>query len=54
MFILNNKLYFISIIYEDLTPSYTQSIIKIRELSKKKLLDYNSLEKILTQKKENK
>lgn len=27
--------------------------IKIRELSKKKLLDYNSLKKILTQKNEN-
>ncbi len=41
-----------SIIYEDLTPSYAQAL-KIRELSKKKLLDFNSLERILDQKKGN-
>ena len=33
-----------TIIYEDLTPSYAQAL-KIRELSKKKLLDFDSLEK---------
>lgn len=41
-----------TIIYEDITPSYAQAI-KIRELSKNKLLDFNSLEKILDQKKGN-
>ena len=41
-----------TIIYEDLTPSYAQAL-KIRELSKKKLLDFDSLEKILDQKKGN-
>lgn len=39
-----------TIAYEDLTPSYAQAI-KIRELSKNKLIDFNSLEKILDQKK---
>ncbi len=46
------KLVYASIIYNDLTPSHAQSI-KIRELSKKKLLNYNSLEEILAQKKGN-
>lgn len=41
-----------TIIYEDLTPSYAQAL-KIRELSKMKLLDFDSLEKILDQKKGN-
>jgi len=40
------------ITYEDLTPSHAQTI-QIRELSKKKLLDFNSLENILNQKKGN-
>lgn len=41
-----------TIIYEDLTPSYAKAL-KIRELSKNKLLDFDSLEKILDQKKGN-
>lgn len=41
-----------TIIYEDITPSYAQAI-KIKELSKKKLLDFNSIEEILDQKKGN-
>ena len=46
------NLVYSAIIYEDLTPSHGQSI-KIRELSKKHKLDYNSLEVILSQKKGN-
>lgn len=46
------KLVYSSIVYQDLTPSHAQTI-KIRELSKKKILDYNSLEKILCEKKGN-
>jgi len=46
------KLLYNTIIYADLTPSYAQAI-KIRELSKNKLIDFNSLEKILDQKKGN-
>jgi len=45
-------LVYASITYEDLTPSHAQTI-QIRELSKKKMLNYNSLEKILTQNKGN-
>lgn len=40
------------ITYYDLTPNHAQTI-KIRELSKKKLLNFNSLEEILSQKKGN-
>jgi len=46
------KLVYSSIIYQDLTPSHAQKI-KIRELSKKKKLNYNSLEEILCEKKGN-
>ncbi|MCM1370668.1 MAG: ParB/RepB/Spo0J family partition protein [Clostridium sp.] len=46
------NLVYASITYEDLTPSHAQAI-KIRELSKNKLLNYNSLEKILSQNKGN-
>lgn len=46
------NLVYASITYEDLTPSHAQAI-KIRELSKNKLLNYNSLEKILSQSKGN-
>ena len=46
------KLVYASIVYEDLTPSHAQTI-KIRELSKKKLLNYDSLEEILSQNKGN-
>jgi len=46
------NLVYASITYEDLTPSHAQTI-QIRELSKKKMLNYNSLEKILTQNKGN-
>ena len=46
------KLVYASIIYEDLTPSHAQAI-KIRELSKNKLLNYNSLEEILSKNKGN-
>lgn len=38
------NLVYASITYEDLTPSHAQAI-KIRELSKNKLLNYSSLEK---------
>ena len=41
-----------SITYADLTPSHAQAI-KIKELSKKKLLDFNQIENILSQKKGN-
>lgn len=41
-----------NVIYDNLNPSYAQ-VLKIRKLSKKKLLDFNSLEKILAQKKGN-
>ena len=40
------------ITYYDLTPNHAQTI-KIRELSQKKLLNFNSLEEILSQKKGN-
>lgn len=46
------KLVYASIVYEDLTPSHAQTI-KIRELSKNKLLNYDSLEEILSQNKGN-
>lgn len=46
------NLVYASIIYEDLTPSHAQTI-KIRALNKKRLLNYNSLEEILLQKKGN-
>lgn len=46
------KLLFASIEYEDLTPNRAQAI-KIRNLSQKHKLDFNSLEKILDEKKEN-
>lgn len=46
------NLVYSSIVYEDLTPNHAQTI-KIRELSKKHKLDYNSLEEILSQKKGN-
>lgn len=46
------NLVYTSIIYEDLTPSHAQTI-KIRALSKKMLLNYNTLEEILLQKKGN-
>ena len=46
------KLLFASIEYEDLTPNRAQSI-KIRNLSQKHKLDFNSLEKILDEKKGN-
>lgn len=46
------KLVYASIVYEDLTPSHAQAI-KIRELSKNKLLNYNSLEEILSKNKGN-
>lgn len=46
------NLVYASITYEDLTPSHAQAI-KIRELSKNKLLNYSSLEKILSQNKGN-
>ena len=41
-----------SITYADLTPSHAQAI-KIKDLSKKKLLDFNQIENILSQKKGN-
>lgn len=41
-----------TILYEEATPSYAQAK-RIRELSKKKKLDFNSLEKILETKKGN-
>jgi len=46
------KLVYSSIVYQDLTPSHAQTI-KIRELSKQKQLNYNSLENILCEKKGN-
>ena len=46
------SLVYASITYEDLTPSHSQTK-RIRELSKKKLLNYNSLEKIFLEKKGN-
>jgi len=46
------KLLFASIEYEDLTPNKAQAI-KIRNLSQKHKLDFNSLEKILDEKKGN-
>lgn len=46
------KLLFASIEYEDLTPNRAQAI-KIRNLSQKHKLDFNSLEKILDEKKGN-
>lgn len=46
------KLVYSSIVYQDLTPSHAQTI-KIRELSKQKKLNYNSLEEILCEKKGN-
>lgn len=46
------KLLFASIEYEDLTPNSAQAI-KIRNLSQKHKLDFNSLEKILDEKKGN-
>lgn len=41
-----------TILYEDLTPSYAQAK-QIRNLSEKRLLNFNSLEEILDQKKGN-
>lgn len=46
------QLVYASIEYEDLTPSHAQTI-RIRELSKKKCLDYDAIEKIMSQKKGN-
>ena len=46
------KLLFASIEYEDLTPNRDQAI-RIRKLSQKHKLNFNSLEKILDEKKEN-
>lgn len=46
------ELVYAGITYNDLTPSHGQAI-KIRELSKNKQLDYDSLEGILTQNKGN-
>lgn len=46
------NLVYASITYEDLTPSHAQTK-RIRELSKKKLLDYNALEEIFLEKKGN-
>ena len=46
------ELVYAGITYNDLTPSHGQAI-KIRELSKSKQLDYDSLEEILTQNKGN-
>mgnify|MGYP002858275965 CR=1 FL=1 len=46
------ELVYAGITYNDLTPSHGQAI-KIRELSKNKKLDYDSLEDILTQNKGN-
>lgn len=46
------ELVYAGITYNDLTPSHGQAI-KIRELSKNKQLDYDSLEEILTQNKGN-
>lgn len=46
------NLVYSSITYADLTPSHAQAI-KIRNLSKNKLLNYNSLEEILLQNKGN-
>ena len=46
------KLLFASIEYEDLTPNRDQAI-RIRKLSQKHKLDFNSLEKIIDEKKGN-
>ena len=46
------SLVYASITYEDLTPSHSQTK-RIRELSKQKLLNYNTLEKIFLEKKGN-
>lgn len=46
------NLVYASITYEDLTPSHAQTI-KIRELSKNRKLNYDTLEKIFLQKKGN-
>ena len=46
------KLLFASIEYEDLTPNRDQAI-RIRKLSQKHILDFDSLEKILDEKKGN-
>ena len=46
------KLVYMGITYEDLTPSHSQTI-KIRKLSKAKKLDFNLLEEILCQNKGN-
>ena len=46
------ELVYAGITYNDLTPRHGQAI-KIRELSKNKQLDYDSLEEILTQNKGN-
>ena len=46
------ELLYSTFIYDDLTPSHGQAI-KIRELSKKKQLNYNTLDEILSQSKGN-
>jgi len=46
------NLVYASITYEDLTPSHAQTK-RIRELSKNKLLNYNTLEEIFSEKKGN-
>lgn len=46
------NLIYSAFIYDDLTPSHGQAI-KIKELSKKKQLNYNTLDEILSQKKGN-
>lgn len=46
------RILFASIEYEDLTPNRDQEI-RIRKLNQKHKLDFNSLEKILDEKKEN-
>ena len=46
------KLLYSTFIYDDLTPSHGQAI-KIRELSKKKQLNYNTLCEILSESKGN-
>ena len=49
---MSKNYFFTSIEYEDLTPNRAQAI-RIRNLSQKHKLDFNSLEKILYEKKEN-
>lgn len=49
---MSKNYFFTSIEYEDLTPNRAQAI-RIRNLSQKHKLDFNSLEKILDEKKEN-